>query len=211
MNSISIIQNTYDILAEDYNEHFKDEHNKKPKDQEVLSRFVELVRGKNNIWDIGCGSGHTTKYLFDLGVKISGLDLSASMIEIAKNQYQNIHFEQGNMLHLNFEDNSIDAVISFYSIVHFSKAEVKTAFKEIYKVLKTNGLFLFTFHIGENIVHLNQFLSKHIDIDFMFFDVDFIFQVLKNIGFKNIETIQREPYTQDIEFPSKRCYVFCSK
>ena len=211
MNNISIIQNTYDLLAQNYNEHFKDEHYKKPKDLEVLLKFAKLVKNKNNIWDIGCGSGHTTKYLFDLGVNISGLDLSFSMINIAQKQYKDIHFQQGDILNLDFKENSIDAIISFYSIVHFSNEQVEIAFKGIYKILKSNGLFLFSFHVGENTIHLNKFLNKNIDIDFMFFNIDFITAILKKTGYKDIEIIQREPYNQDIEYQSKRCYIFCKK
>jgi len=49
---------------------------KKPKDQEILHRFSIEIGDKKPVWDFGCGPGQTTKYLKDLGIEISGLDLS---------------------------------------------------------------------------------------------------------------------------------------
>ena len=210
MQNINIIENMYDTVAKEYAIRFLNEHQNKPKDQEILSQFSKEVYGKKEIWDFGCGCGQTTKYLTDLGVKISGLDLSQKMLDQAKLLYPNINFKKGNILKLDFNNNSIDAIVSFYSIVHFTKEQVKLAFEEIYRVLQPNGLFLFTYHIGKEIIHLDEFLNQKIDIDFMFHETNFILNCLKESGFKNIEIIQREPY-KGIEFESQRAYIFAKK
>jgi len=44
----------------------------------------------------------------------------------------------------------------------------------------------------------------------MFFNTDFILGCLKEIGFKKIEAIEREPYP-DVEYESRRAYVFAKK
>jgi hypothetical protein len=69
---------------------------------------------------------------------------------------------------------------------------------------------LFTYHIGEDTIHLDDFLGKKVDIDFMFFTNDFITGCLKGKGFEKIETIEREPYP-NVEFQSRRAYVFAKK
>jgi hypothetical protein len=71
-------------------------------------------------------------------------------------------------------------------------------------------VFLFTDHIGEEPIHVDKFLGKNVDIEFMFFTNDFIFNCLKDSGFQNIEIIEREPYP-GVEYQSRRAYVFAIK
>jgi len=80
----------------------------------------------------------------------------------------------------------------------------------VYCVLLPGGLFLFTCHIGEEILHIDEFLGVQCDIDFMFFPTDFISRCLKKSGFEEFEIIEREPYPE-MEYPSRRAYVFSEK
>jgi 2-polyprenyl-3-methyl-5-hydroxy-6-metoxy-1,4-benzoquinol methylase len=140
--NVDKVENLYDTVAKEYAETFSKEHEKKPKDQEILRRFSQAIGNRMPVWDFGCGPGQTTKYLKDLGIEVSGLDLSD--------------------------------------------------------------------HIGEKTIHLDKFLGKQVDIDFMFFPIDFIFSHPKDIGFEKIETIEREPYPE-VEYESRRAYVFAIK
>lgn len=204
------IEKLYDRIAEEYAEKFSGEHQKKPKDQEILRRFSQEIGNRRPVWDLGCGPGQTTAYLKNLGLEISGLDLSDKILEQARSLYPDIRFQKGTVLDLKFEDNSIAGAVAFYAIVHFAKEQVKTALHEIFRVLQPNGILLFTFHLGEKTIHLSEFLGKKIDIDFMFFTTDFIVSCLKNTGFEKIEIIEREPYPE-VEYQSRRAYVFANK
>ena len=200
----------YDIVAKEYAETFIGEHEKKPKDQEILRRFSQEIGGRRPVWDFGCGPGQTTKYLKDLGMEISGLDLSGKTLEQARQIHPEIHFQKGNILDLEFDDESIAGVVAFYAIVHFTEEQVESAIREIFRVLQPGGIFLMTYHIGEVTIHLEEFLGKEIHIEFMFFTSDFIFRCLKNTGFESIEIIEREPYPE-VEYESRRAYVFAKK
>ncbi|MBI5902771.1 MAG: class I SAM-dependent methyltransferase [Deltaproteobacteria bacterium] len=204
------VENLYDSIAKEWAETFSGEHEKKPKDQEILHRFSQEIGDRRPVWDFGCGPGNTTKYLKNLGIEISGLDLSEKILEQARAIHPEIHFLKGNILELEFENDSIAGVVAFYAIVHFTEEQAGIAFREVFRVLQPSGIFLFTYHVGEEAIHLDEFLGKKVDIDFMFFTADFIFNCLKDSGFEKIEIIEREPYP-GVEYESRRAYVFAIK
>ncbi len=63
-----IVENMYDAVANEYADTFSGEHEKKPKDREILLRFAREIGSDGPVWDFGCGPGQTTKHLKDLGV-----------------------------------------------------------------------------------------------------------------------------------------------
>ena len=204
------IENVYNTVAKEYADTFSGEHEKKPKDREILRRFSQQIGNRRPVWDFGCGPGQTTEYLKKLGIEISGLDLSEKILEQARTIHPEIHFRKGNILELEFENDSIAGVVAFYAIVHFTEKQAGTAFREVFRVLQPGGIFLVTYHIGEKTIHVEEFLGQKVDIDFMFFTTDFISRCLKEIGFEIIEIIERDPY-RGVEYESRRAYVFATK
>jgi ubiquinone/menaquinone biosynthesis C-methylase UbiE len=207
---INKIEKVYDTIAREWTEKFSGEHNKKPMDQNILNRFSKEIGERRPVWDFCCGPGNTAGYLKNLGIGISGMDISERILEQARSIHSDINFQKGNILDLEFESNSIAGVVAFYAIIHFTEEQVDLAFNEIFRVLQPEGLFLFTFHIGNNTMHVSEFLGKKIDIDFMFFSTEVISKKLKTRGFEIIEIIEREPYPC-VEYESRRAYVFAKK
>lgn len=114
--------------------------------------FEHFVNKNSKILDLGCGNGRTTFGLYNIGFKeIIGLDISEKMIikckEIAKKKnIEDIKFICSNAEKLEFEDNSFDCVFfSFCGLMTINK-EIKriNVVKEIYRVLKKGGIFIFT-------------------------------------------------------------------
>lgn len=204
------IEKCYDAVAAEYAKEFAGEHEKKPMDREMLRRFAREIGGRAPVWDLGCGHGDTTAFLKGLGLEVSGLDLSERLLEQARAYHPGIRYQKGNMLELEFGDGSIAGATAFYAIVHFSEEQVRAAFREVFRVLRPDGRFLLTFHIGDETRRIDEFLGKKIEIDFMFFATDFITGCLGDAGFREIEAIEREPYP-GVEYQSRRAYVFARK
>lgn len=179
-------------------------------DRLLLKQFAEENKNGNCI-DLGCGPGQTTKFLFDCGIKsIVGTDISPGLIAKAKELNPHIKFEVADMLNLQYEDNSFSSAIAFYVIVHFTTEELKIAFQEIKRVLKKDGQFLLSFHIGTEIKHVDNFLDKDVSLDFYFFETENVISLLEEMGFTMIDVIERLPY-KDVEYPSKRAYIWVKK
>lgn len=200
----------YNKTAKNYADKFIDELRKKHLDRILLKSFAAENFDKGKLIDLGCGPGQTTKYLSDCGLTdILGVDISPSMVTIARNINPAINFETADILNLKYPDRTFGSAIAFYSIVHFDYEQVKNAFKEIKRVLCDNGQFLFSFHVGDNIVHLDNFLDHNVNIDFHFFEIHKIISLLTEGGFEITDTIEREPYP-DAEYPCKRAYIWAN-
>jgi SAM-dependent methyltransferase len=198
----------YNKTAKNYADKFIDELKKKHLDRILLKSFAAENCDKGKLIDLGCGPGQTTKFLSDCGLTdLVGVDISPSMVAVARSINPILNFETADILDLKYPDRTFGSAIAFYSIVHFDYGQVKTAFKEIKRVLAENGQFLFSFHIGDNVVHFDNFLDHQVNIDFYFFEINKIINLLTETGFEIIDTIERQPY-QDAEYPSKRAYIW---
>lgn len=198
----------YDRTAEKYAKKFFNELESKQLDRILLKAFASKNKDKAYFIDFGCGPGHTTKFLFYNGIKnIIGIDLSPEMVKVATRLSPNIQFEQADLLQLKYPDNSFDAAIAFYAIVHFDYDQLKRAFSEIKRVLKNGSELLFSFHVGNEIIKVEQFLGENVNVDFYFFETQKIINQLDELNYEIIDVIERHPY-KDVEYESKRCYIW---
>lgn len=115
--------------------------------------FEKHLNTNDEILDLGCGTGRTTFALHQKGyTKITAVDLTEAMINGANalNDHfkLNITFKQDDATQLSFRPGQFDAVIfSFNGLMSIpSSAKRQKAVQEIYRVLKANGIFIFTSH-----------------------------------------------------------------
>ncbi|HEX8709163.1 MAG TPA: class I SAM-dependent methyltransferase [Pyrinomonadaceae bacterium] len=205
------LQSSYDLVAADYAEEYRDDLDRKPFDRKMLDWLAERVGGLGVICDMGCGPGQVAHYLAGRGVKVCGLDLSTAMVERAQVLNPGVPFQQGDMLALtNVADNSYGGVAAFYSIVHVPREAVVRALQEFERVLRPGGVLLLTFHIGQEIIHRAEWWGKEVSLDFIFFETEEMKGYLRLAGFALAEVIERDPY-QEVEYPSRRAYIFARK
>jgi SAM-dependent methyltransferase len=200
----------YDAVAREYAERFADELWHKPLDRELLTRFADDVRGRGLVYDLGCGPGQTTVFLHKCGVEVRGLDLSPELVREARERNPGVVFEQGDMLALPILDAALAGVTAFYAIVHFSKDDLQRAFTEMHRALQPGGRLLLAFHIGEGSIHVEEFLGRPVEVDFMFFTPTRIAADLIKAGFVVDKVVERDPYP-DVEYPSRRAYLFAHR
>ncbi|MGQ9848373.1 MAG: class I SAM-dependent methyltransferase [Bacteroidales bacterium] len=91
-----------------------------------------------NVLEAGCGTGHWTAFLSQLGYNITAFDISDAMLEIAKSkQIKQTKFIKADVHKLPFDTEQFDLVVSITMLEFVSNIE--QAIQEMYRVLKPNG------------------------------------------------------------------------
>ena len=105
--------------------------------QNVLD-VLEIKPGER-ILDLGCGTGHLTSEIQQLGGDVVGIDSSAEMIAQAKSIYPGIDFRVANGADFQF-DKQFDAVFSNATLHWIHEAD--EVIKCVYNCLKPGGRFV---------------------------------------------------------------------
>jgi len=195
----------YDRVAESYAENLFHELDYKPFDRHLLALFAEIIKGRGTVCDIGCGPGQIAGYLHDLGADAMGADLSPKMVEQARQLNPTQRFEQADMRALPFADGELAGITAFYSIIHIPRPDVTAVLKEFRRVLQPDGWLLLAFHLGDQVLHRDEFFDKPVSIDFTFFQVAEMRGYLNAAGFAPKIITERAPYSE--EHQSQRGYL----
>ncbi len=129
----------------------------------IIRRCIRLLKRSNvkRILDLGCGTGRHTIFLAKKGFKVYGVDISQSGLDIIKKtksklKLRNIKLKRADMAKIPYKSNFFDSIVCTSVINHARLNKIKRTFKEIVRVLKSNGIFIlevispkdFTFKTG---------------------------------------------------------------
>lgn len=111
-------------------------------------RLLGKIKGKR-ILEIGCGGAQNSIYFAKHGAKVNAVDISAKQLKFAKklaekNKVLNkIIFNQGDIKNLKpIKSKSQNIVFSVFALQYVD--DLKKCFREVNRVLKKNGLFVFS-------------------------------------------------------------------
>ncbi|XUL88752.1 class I SAM-dependent methyltransferase [Streptomyces galilaeus] len=186
----------YDAVAEDYAKMFAGELTA-PRDGAVLAGFAELVTrgGGGQVADLGCGPGRTTAYLASLGLNVLGLDLSGSMLAIARRENPELPFHQGSMLELDIPDGTLAGAVSWYSSIHTPVDQLPSLFTEFHRVLAPGGHLLIAFQAGDHPLTLDRPFGHPVRLDFERRRPEAMAELLEAAGFALRSRTVREANT----------------
>lgn len=142
---------SYDTVAVSYAEQTRGLLAGTPHVRAAVGVFAEavLADGGGPVADVGCGPGHVTAHLRDLGVEAFGVDLSPGMVEVARRDHPGARFEVGSMTELPLGDASVAGMLAFWSLIHVPDEAVPAVFGEFRRVLRPGGRLLLGFHTGD--------------------------------------------------------------
>jgi ubiquinone/menaquinone biosynthesis C-methylase UbiE len=103
--------------------------------------LIENARGKK-ILEVGCGTGLYARRLLKKGAKVYGIDISEAMLEIARKEVKKAEFKLASVEKIPYKSGSFDIVLAPLMLGYLPKWG--KAFKEISRVLKPKGVFIFS-------------------------------------------------------------------
>lgn len=143
-----LVAASYDRIAE----HYLDWSGRDPSPARIgaLARLVELLPEPCDVLELGCGAGlPVTKALAERH-RVTGVDISAVQIALARQHAPGARFVQGDMATLELQPGSFDAVVSFYAIPHVPRDEHAALLARIARWLRPGGLLFATMGAGDS-------------------------------------------------------------
>jgi len=94
------------------------------------------------VLDIATGPGYVAGAAAARGADAIGVDFAPNMVTEARKRHPQAMFQEGDAEDLPFPDETFDAVVSSFGMLHVSRAEV--VLMEVQRVLRPGGRFAFT-------------------------------------------------------------------
>jgi ubiquinone/menaquinone biosynthesis C-methylase UbiE len=143
-------------------------------DYDADAKFLDRLFRKYHcrcVIDIGCGTGNHALRLSKMGYQVTGVDVSPTMIKIAKKKDKKakIRFIQGDMNKLEKvipKSQRFDAAICLGQVFSHLMTDkgVQAFLNRLYKILKQNGLFVFS---ARNAKKINEEYLNKLRLDHM--------------------------------------------
>ena len=123
-------------------------------------QLVQWLREKEirpeTAMDLGCGTGILCRILQDAGIRAAGMDLSAGMIDIARKDSPDIHYEVADMVTFRPEMQYDLVTCTGDALNHIGRLEdIRKIFRNVYAYTSPGGYFVFDI-LNENEVSTSE-------------------------------------------------------
>ncbi|MCH8987039.1 class I SAM-dependent methyltransferase [Patescibacteria group bacterium] len=179
MNEEETTQKTYNQIAEKW----AAEHNDVDYFRKEFGKFSQLL-SKGKILDVGCGWGRDCSLFKSTDYEYTGVDYSKGLLEIARANFPQVKFVEGNILDLPFKENEFDGFWAAASLLHIPKAKIQEALKELKRITKSGGVGFIALKKGQG-----EEMSKD-ERFFAYWQYDEFESVLLKAGFEVLDFIE---------------------
>jgi ubiquinone/menaquinone biosynthesis C-methylase UbiE len=141
-----LVEEGYDRVAEAYLA------TKKADDPVALGALEEMARGLPPgaaVLDLGCGAGIPATRWLAGRFAVTGVDVSARQLELARRNAPGATFVKADMTAVDFPPRSFDAVVALFSVIHVPREEHPALLRKVHRWLKPGGLFLATLTVTD--------------------------------------------------------------
>ncbi|MBI6546604.1 MAG: class I SAM-dependent methyltransferase [Cyanobacteria bacterium NC_groundwater_1444_Ag_S-0.65um_54_12] len=124
-----------------------------------IALAIQYSRGR--VLDAGAGTGRFTIPLYDAGFDVTGLDISAEMLDVARQAagVRPIPFIAGSVFELPYEAASFDTIVSITVVPHFP--QWTDILREYARVLRPGGRMIFNMCSLPNVIWANRNGLRH--------------------------------------------------
>ena len=141
------VESGYDRMAEHY---LATKDLRDPLALGALEDLASLLPSEAAVLDLGCGAGvPVTCWLADRGFVVTGVDVSARQLELARTNVPEGTFFKADMTEVVFGPETFAAVVAFHSIIHVPRTEHPTLLESIHGWLRPGGALLATMTVAD--------------------------------------------------------------
>lgn len=141
--------------------------------KETLGKLPILCSAKRGelVLDIGMGTGNSSIPFLEMGCRVIGIEPSIKMLEKSKEKIKkwaglfSVNLIEDPFLHIPFNNETFDIVISAYAIHHINDIDKQKAIKEMRRVSKPNGRIAIADTMFKDESHKSLALSQNNDLE----------------------------------------------
>jgi SAM-dependent methyltransferase len=133
-----IVADGYDRIAERYARWTAEEVVDESR-QRYTTLLLESLPPGARVLELGCGGGGPTTRQLAERLDVTGVDISARQIELARQNVPAATFVHADMTGVTFPPASFDAVAAFYTLSHLPHGELPTMIERIGQWLRPGG------------------------------------------------------------------------
>ena len=139
MTRLETAAEVFDALGKDYETAFPDQHGRRA----VLEWLLARLPVGATVADLGSGTGRpVAETLAAAGHDVTGYDVSAKMVEIARAQVPAARFERADLRALALPAGSRTVVTAFFSLLQMTRAELDAVLAKAAGWLVPGGFFV---------------------------------------------------------------------
>lgn len=138
-NPYQVVKAGYEVAADPYHAQRDRWHN-----IDLLDQFTKLLPGREGkVLDVGCGAGvPVAEYFAQAGYEVVGVDISESMIRLARANVPKATFACANMVTYDFPPNEYIGLTCCYALIHVPQEEHQKVVNKFARTLKPGGALL---------------------------------------------------------------------
>lgn len=157
-----------------------------------VQAFADLLSDGFRILDLGCGPGNVARQIAaEKSVHITGIDLSDSMIKLARANVPKGNFFTEDIRHVKFAAEKFDAIVLSFCIVHLHKQEAYDLINRAIGWLCSGGLLYISFMEGKPAGFETTSFSKE-PIYFNYYESETIQDLLITNGIKLLRVVNQD-------------------
>jgi len=132
----------YDRIAEAWCRNRRERAERRFREKALLDLLLGPLPAGGRVLDVGCGCGvPIASYLVDRGFRVTGLDGSPRLLDLARRAVPGAAFVQGDMRTAE-PDGPFDALVAWDSVFHVRRSEHTTLFARFHGWLRPGGRLL---------------------------------------------------------------------
>lgn len=135
------VAGVYDLFAN---------HINRRANEALCAAVAEEIRPEDEVLECACGTGLLSGVIAERCRSLVATDLSERMLQVARRKFgsrPNLTFRQGDILHIDFPDESFDAVVAA-NVIHLLK-EPERALAELDRVCRKGGRLIIPTYMNE--------------------------------------------------------------